>query len=344
MEQRPAEDLEALEIIKREADRAAKIVSDLRLFARQTQDESSERTAVDLNDVVRHVCKVRRYSLETRGITIVEELAAGLPLVHANRGEVEQVVVNLVVNAEQAMATVPGERRLRLRTVPGITDVTLMVGDTGPGIAPEHRDRIFDPFFTTKPPGEGTGLGLSIVHSIVSEHGGQIRVDSDPRHGTTFIVELPRAAPSDRHATEEEQGPVPSPGLGLSVLLVEDEDSVRRATARYLSRLGYRVDAAAEGGEALRLLDAGEYDIVVSDLRMPGLDGEELLHRLRERGGGLERRLIFLTGDTPGASSVPEIAAEGIPVLFKPVRLDEVAREISRLATALGSGSAVDAQ
>jgi len=281
---------------------------------------------------VRHVCKVRRYSLETRGISIVEELAGGLPLVHANRGEVEQVVVNLVVNAEQAMATVSGERQLRLRTVRGIADVTLMVSDTGPGIAPEHRDRIFDPFFTTKPPGEGTGLGLSIVHSIVNEHGGQIRVESDPSHGTTFIVELPRAAPTDRRAVEEEPGPVP--GRDLRVLLVEDEDSVRRATARYLSRLGYRVDAAAEGGEALRLLNEGQYDVVVSDLRMPGLDGEALLSRLRERGGGLERRLIFLTGDTPAGGGVPELSAEGIPVLFKPVRLEEVAREILRLAEA----------
>ncbi|MBW3630027.1 MAG: response regulator, partial [Gemmatimonadetes bacterium] len=340
MEPRPTEDLEALEIIKREADRAAKIVSDLRLFARQTQDDSSARSAVDLNEVVRHVVKVRRYSLETRGIAVVDELAGDIPPVRANRGEVEQVVLNLLVNAEQAMASEEGERRLLLRTALGANGVTLLVGDTGPGILPEHRDRIFDPFFTTKSPGEGTGLGLSIVHSIVTEHGGRIRVESSPS-GTSFVVELPCATRAEAAEVLDPAGP-PLATRDLRVLVGEEDDSARRATTRYLTRLGYHVDTATDDAELRRLLDGSDYDAVVCDLRMPGLDSESLLRLVQQQGAGLDRRLIFLTGDATGTPGLVHLAARGVPVLLKPVRLEELGREVQRVIGAVPSSSDTD--
>ncbi|HEV2146450.1 MAG TPA: ATP-binding protein [Longimicrobiaceae bacterium] len=193
LDERPAEDREALEAIEREAARAASIVADLRLAVRQTERSAGARTPVQLNEVVRQVLALRGYALQTHGVEVRDDLAGDLPLVLAVRGELEQVVLNLVLNAEHALAGHPGERRLEVRTRPGALGVSLHVVDSGPGIPEDHLERIFDPSWTTPEPGKGTGLGLGPVHGIVAEHGGTIRVHSEPGRGAAFTVELPRA-------------------------------------------------------------------------------------------------------------------------------------------------------
>ncbi|HET7321326.1 MAG TPA: ATP-binding protein, partial [Longimicrobiaceae bacterium] len=222
LEERGEEDREALEIIRREADRAAKVVSDLRIFARQTQEEQGERGEVDLNDVVRHVLKLRSYAMTTRDIEVVEELDPDLPRVWANRGEIEQVALNLIVNAEQAVLTRPCPRRITLRTQPAGKGAALLVIDNGPGIPDGQRARIFDPFFTTKAPGEGTGLGLSLVHGILQEHGGEIRVESEPGQGAAFTVTLP-GVPKTARPPEVEEAARPANRRPLRILVVDDE-------------------------------------------------------------------------------------------------------------------------
>ncbi|HEX8362240.1 MAG TPA: PAS domain S-box protein [Longimicrobium sp.] len=330
MEPRPDSEREDLETIARETERMAKIVSDLRLIARGTQEESGKREPVDLNDVVRHVLKTRAYALRTGNVEVADDLAAGLPTLLADRGKLEQVLLNLVINAEQALAGVAGDRRLAVRTRPAAGGVSLQVSDNGPGIPPEHLDRIFDPFFTTKLPGEGTGLGLSLVHTIVSEHEGEIRVDSEPGKGTFIRVDLP-AAPEP-----SEDAPAPEAPAGavrpLRVLVVDDEAAVRKVVVRSLQRRGHTVDEAADGGRALQLLDAPGvvYDAIVSDLRMPGMSGDTLLSRLRERGGA-DRRLVFLTGDTASPDAMRILADAGVPVLPKPGGIVEVAGVVERL-------------
>jgi PAS domain S-box-containing protein len=333
LEERGEEDREALEIIRREADRAAKVVSDLRQLARETQEGEGARTAVDLNEIVGHMVKVRRYSLETGNVEIREDLAGNLPAVLANRSEIEQVVLNLLVNAEQAMAAQEEPRRLILRTRRTPDGATIHVVDSGPGIPPQYLERIFDPFFTTKSPGEGTGLGLALVHNIVTEHGGQIHVESEPGKGTAFRIDLPRAP-----------GPVraPSPGgkgfaaaaRSLRILVVDDEEPIRLVSTRFLEHLGHRVEAVADGNEALRRWEEGEYDLILSDLRMPGLCGEELIERLRARGRGLERRLIVVTGDVASTRAARLVSEAGIPVLVKPVRLEDLARAVDHAVQA----------
>ncbi|HUF12697.1 MAG TPA: ATP-binding protein [Longimicrobiales bacterium] len=193
MDERPAEDREMLETIAREAERAAKIVADLRIVARDSQQEPpAARSAIDLNELVRHVVGVRRPLLETRGIMVSEDFAHDLPTIQASRAQLEQVVVNLLMNAEHALEGVRARpRELVLRTRPTPLGAALHVIDSGAGIRREHIDRIFDPFFTTRAPGEGTGLGLTLVHSIVTEHGGSLRVDSEPDRGTEFVIDLP---------------------------------------------------------------------------------------------------------------------------------------------------------
>lgn len=331
---RPEEEREDLETIKREASRMAKIVSDLRLLARQTQDEEQgQKEPVGLNEVVRHVLKVRGYSLRTSNIEVREDLADDLPSVLADRGQLEQVLLNLVVNAEQAMATHHQGGRLILRTRPSRDGVSLYIVDNGPGIPGEHLDRIFDPFFTTKPPGEGTGLGLSLVHGIITEHGGKLRVESEVGKGAAFAIDLPVAPTID--ATRAEAAAASTPARALRILVVDDEPVLRRSIERYLTRRGHAVDVASEGGEALRLLDgAGEagYDAILSDLKMPGLSGEQLLTRLRERSTGLDRRLVFLTGQIAGGDASRLFAIANVPVLPKPIGLEEIAQTLERRA------------
>jgi PAS domain S-box-containing protein len=334
LDERPPEDREALEVIEREAARAAKIVADLRLVARQTERSGGARDPVQLNDVVRGVLEIRGYTLQTHNVEVRADLARDLPPVLADRVEMEQVVLNLVLNAEHSLADHPGRRRLIVRTRSSALGVSLQVVDSGPGIPEEHLERIFDPFWTTKEPGQGTGLGLSLVHGIVAEHGGEIRVDSELGGGAAFAVELPRAPAAPA------RGPSDAAVRPLRVLVVDDEAPIRRSLARYLERRGHRVDEASDGREALaRLADAGDepYDVILADLRMPGLDGDRLLAELRAGGTGAEERLVFITGDALSDAAAAAHAASGIPVMFKPFELEEVARAVEQRA---GGGTA----
>jgi PAS domain S-box-containing protein len=339
---RSPEDAEDLRTIHREARRAAKIVADVRLLARETQEEVREHTNVDINDVVRHVLRTRQYTFATRNIAVRQDLAADLPVVSGDRGQIEQVVINLIVNAEQAMVANTTDRRIIVRTRATNAGVSLNIVDFGPGIPAEYLDRIFDPFFTTKTPGEGTGLGLSLVHSIVAEHGGAVNVESEIGKGTSFRVDLPLARVGDAAdcpAVTQPAAPTQATDR-LTILVVDDEPAIRRALSRYLTRRGHEVDVAEDGAEALRLLEASDgdhYDVILSDLRMPGLGGDELIERLRQQASGLHRRVIFLTGDAASGDAARILAALDAPVIYKPVELAELAARVERFAQEIAS-------
>jgi two-component system NtrC family sensor kinase len=329
LDRRPDEDREALEIVMAEADRAAKIVADLRTIARQTRDDS-DREPVDVNEIVKHVLQLRRYTLGTNNISVVERLAPDLPPVWANRGELEQAVLNMVLNAEEALAARRGRRRIEIRTRQVPSGVQLQLEDSGPGIPEEHLERVFDPFWTTKAPGEGTGLGLSLVYRIVTDHGGDVRVRSEPGSGAVFTVLLPATPVADPEPDESFADEPPRP---LRVLLVDDERALRNSIARYLRRRGHRVDEAQDGAAALAMISrTPDYDVILTDLRMPGLSGEQLLERLRSTGLGLHRQVVVITGDAAHADAARIVEATGAPTLIKPVKLQDVARAIEQHA------------
>jgi PAS domain S-box-containing protein len=312
---------DALVTIHKEAKRAAKIVSNLLIFARQRHPE---RTEADLNQVLQDTLELRRYSLRTHTIDVETDYDPELPLTWADAFQLQQVILNLLTNAEQALRTHGGEKRITLRTRREGEFIVASVTDSGPGIPAEEIDQIFNPFFTTKPVGEGTGLGLSISDAIIREHGGQIRVSSRPGEGATFTVELPIVhAPVPR---TDEMAIAPEPSMApLTMLIVDDEPAIRAALSLYLEREGHIVDAVASGGEALEHARSRRYDAILLDLRMPDMSGDVVFAELQASDPEHAARVVFATGDADSDAARTFLQQSGRPYICKPFALEDVA-------------------
>jgi two-component system, NtrC family, sensor kinase len=324
----PDEQRRAVETIHAEARRAARIVQNLLTFARQ---RSPERSTTDLNKVVADALELRRYSLTSSRVEIQTELDPQIPLTWADPFQLQQVLLNLLTNAEHAMADWPGERRIHIRTWADSELLHVSVADTGPGVSEVHIGNVFDPFFTTKGVGEGTGLGLSISDGIVREHGGRIRVESRPGSGATFTVELPYAPPPAQGEQDQSPGPAAAPSR-YTVLVVDDEPAIRTALTTFFKSLGHSVDAVGSGREALSLTHGRSYDAILLDLRMPDVSGDMVFEELRTRSPELADRVIFLTGDTQSESARHFFMRTGRPVLSKPFALDDIAAVLVEVA------------
>ena len=270
-----------LETILGESERAARIVRNLLTFARKRQ---TTRAMVDLNQVIRETLALRAYEQRVSNITVIDALAAGLPQVFADGYQIQQVLLNLVINAEQAMLSANGRGILVVRTWHDADQesVILEINDDGPGIPDELQPKIFDPFFTTKEVGQGTGLGLTVAYAIVQEHGGRIRLESRPHAGASFYVEVPVSggklppAPLARKSYDASSEGV----AGASILVVDDEAALASAVTDALRDAGYVVEHAADGEEALARIKAQSFDAVICDLKMPRLDGKAFFRTL----------------------------------------------------------------
>ncbi|MGH7618500.1 MAG: hybrid sensor histidine kinase/response regulator, partial [Gemmatimonadaceae bacterium] len=315
-----AQDRQAIDAIHQEARRAAKIVANLLTFARQHQPE---RRVTDLNRVIEDTLELRRYALRVANVELEANLDPHLPLTWADPFQLQQVMLNLVANAEHALTKSDGPRVITISTSHADAQLVIRVADSGPGIPAEHQRRIFNPFFTTKPVGEGTGLGLSISDGIVREHGGRIRLESTSGQGATFVIELPFVLPPAIITPTEPIAPI-SAKPGRRVLVVDDEASLRHAVATYFRSLGHEVDAVATGLDALDRASNLDYDAILLDLRLPDIAGDEVLARLRamSREPG---RVVFITGDTQSESARRALEASGHPTVAKPFLLDELA-------------------
>ena len=314
-----------LETILSESERAAKIARNLLTFARK---RNTTRTLVDLNGIVRDTLTLRAYEQRVSNVTILEALASGLPQVFADPHQVKQVLLNLIINAEQAMLTANGRGTLIVRTwyTEANEMVVLEINDDGPGVPAEMQTKIFDPFFTTKAVGKGTGLGLTVAYAIVEEHGGQIRVLSTPGSGASFFVSLPATAGVRRASPAPSPVPPAQTAAGSAVLVVEDEPALAAAVADALTDAGYRVERAADGEEALERVRAGIFDLVICDLKMPRLDGPSFYRVLSRLKPALARRVVFVTGDVAGTEAERFLLETGCRWLPKPFRLRDLLR------------------
>jgi two-component system NtrC family sensor kinase len=319
---------DSLEVIKAETMRASQVVKDLLAFARRSEPH---REPLDLNLVVTRTLRLRHYQLSTHDIHVETTLSQELPSVVGDARQLQQVCLNLVTNAVQAMEPM-GRGQLRVVTRVDGSSVILEMIDTGPGIAPAVRARIFEPFFTTKPEGEGTGLGLSVSYGIVTAHGGTIEVADTSPNGTTFRITLPSAEAVARAGIARPITPLlpRSPLHGIRLLVVDDEPALRSGLEAFGQLRGFTVLVAANGEEAFDRIRRTAVDAIVCDLRMPELDGFGLYDRLRHERPGLAARMVFITGDLISADKRLNTRQ---PILAKPFafeRLEEALVSVMR--------------
>ena len=312
------------EKIRRAAQRSARIVQTFLAMARQ---KAPNRTVVHLNDVVSAALDLTIYGLRSNGILLEEQLVDALPRVMGDADQLHQVVVNLVINAQHAMQDSDGERRLMLTTGPadGGKRVMLEVADTGPGITPEVRRRIFEPFFTTKPQHLGTGVGLSLSQGIVDAHDGTLEV-LPTRRGATFRMTLPamEVPPAGEEDADARPSAISPPQADRRVLIVDDEVELADSLADIFTRLGFAASVAYGGRQAQAMLSERSFELVVTDLRMPDLDGAALFGWAVETRVSLRYGFAFMTGDILSPAAKALLAHPETRFLEKPFTLASV--------------------
>jgi len=314
-----------LRLVADEAERCRRIVHNLLDVARA---RPPERAAVGLNDVASAVADLFSDPLRADAIDLQLDLQEALPPVNGDRHHLQQLLTNLVTNAQQALRRRPGARRIRIATRSRPDTVRLEVEDNGPGVPQALRERVFSPFFTTKGPGSGTGLGLSLSRRTAIEHGGDLRIEEGADGGARFVVALPvqagevAAAPPARRAR-----PIP----GQRLLVVDDEPAFRELLREALEAEGFGVVVADGGARALEQLADSPFDAVISDLRMPDMDGVELRRRAARLRPEVATRFIFASGDPELPALLAGDLLPPAPRLAKPFSVDDLLLALATL-------------
>ena len=321
-----------LDLVAQSAHRCHKIVHSLLSFARQ---HAPERSLVGVNRLIDDVLEIMAYDLRTSNIIVTRKLGDNLPRLLADPHQLQQVFINILGNARQALEQFrrDGEIVIRTQLFGGVVRVEFQ--DNGPGIRPDVLSRVFDPFFTTKPVGKGTGLGLSLSYGIIQEHGGNITARSEAGHGAEFIIELPVAVEKSvavvvGEKTTASAFPFESKE-GKSVLVVDDEVWILQLTEELLTQDGYTVVTASNGEKALELIAGQKFDVVVSDWKMPGLSGPRLYEQLRAIEPDLAERIVFMTGDVMNETFQEFLIQWEIPCLPKPFAIGDFRVAVARV-------------
>ena len=338
----PEEARRPIEAIVAQGARMARIIQSLLLFSRQRKPE---RRPVDLGEVVPLILSLRETQLTVAGIRVETEFGEDVPRAEGDAHQLQQVVLNLILNAEQAIlgSGVGGRRtgdHIRITTcarrVGADTWVILQVTDNGPGIPAAVLPRVFEPFFTTKKVGEGAGLGLSVSYGIVEQHGGRLSVESEPGR-TVFTLELPAATEGDPAAgaaaePADASARAAALGRGRRILVVNDEPAIVELVTSVLQDQGWRVDVAAGGRAALERLQETRYDLVLSDVRMPEVDGADFYRAAVAQQKELARRFVFMTGDTANEEVWRVLESIRAPVLSKPFTRQVLLHAVERVS------------
>jgi signal transduction histidine kinase len=313
------------DMIFKAAQRCQRIVSLLLSFARP---QKPERKPVSVNTLVESVLEIVGYPLRTNNIEVVTRLDPALPLIMADGNQVQQVVLNILNNASQAIEANQAEGRIVITTTTQRASVRIIIQDNGPGIPQEILPRIFNPFFTTKGVGKGTGLGLSLCYGIIKEHGGTLTPTSRAGEGATFTIDLPAL---ESNGSKAEASGLPSPekidrreGAGKRVLIIDDEEPILSLVRENLGNHGYEVMVARHGEAGLNELKESRFDVTFCDWKMPGLNGRQVYERLRTTNPQLCQRMVFITGDVINEQMRQFLESEKVPCVTKPFALPEL--------------------
>ena len=320
----------AAQKIRTAAERCARIVRTFLAMARQQQPE---RGPVAINDVVLAALDITGYAIRTSSIEVALDLSKNIPPIHADADQLHQVLLNLIINAQQSLQDQPGPRQIRVTSCfDYLADVAcITVADNGPGIPTHLRPRVFEPYFTTKPTGIGLGVGLAVSLGIVEAHGGTLTVKCPDEGGAVFTILLPVGAVN---VTSAEADPLWQVSADQhAILIVDDEAEIREALAEILTGAGHRVETASSGREALERMAAEHYDVILTDIRMPDIDGRALYQEIERRWPRQAGRVIFVTGDTLASALREFVSESGRPVIEKPFLPSEVRRIVAELAT-----------
>jgi PAS domain S-box-containing protein len=322
--------------IQTAAERCARVVRSFMAIARQ---HKAEKRAVAVAPLLDGAIELLAYGLRSNGIAVYRDYESAMPDVFVDPDQLQQIVVNLIVNANQALQEVTGSRAIEFRTfLGGDGQARIVVDDSGPGIPAPIETQIFDPFFTTKPLGVGTGIGLSISRGLAESQGGRLTLVASMLGGAAFELALPLASRDGSQPKAEstaQQGDILSDRSArtLRAIIVDDEVEIAKLIAEALVRKGYRADLASSGLEAQVLIaEAGDYDAVICDLRMPDMDGPALFHWIKAHHPALVERMLFVTGDALGPAAGRFLAESGRPFLEKPFTPADVARLIAGFA------------
>jgi two-component system, NtrC family, sensor kinase len=314
--------------------RCQKIVQNLLSFARK---QKPERTLSDINDILENTVELRGYEFQVNNIEINRELDRSLPKTIADAHQLQQVFLNVLTNAEQAMLEVHGKGHLTIRTKTNAqkSHITVEIDDDGPGIPESHLTRIFDPFFTTKEVGKGTGLGLSLSYGMIKEHGGNIYARSRLGEGSTFVIELPIIS---RLETENGSAPALMPQSlqfenlvrDKHILVVDDEKYILDFFVEVFQAFPMKVDTASDGRAAMQKMQVFDYDLIITDFKMPQMSGRELFNWITQNKPQMSNRIIFVTGDTVSLETRSFFEDNNSRYLAKPFKIEEVKEVIQQ--------------
>jgi signal transduction histidine kinase/ActR/RegA family two-component response regulator len=330
-----------LEKVALESNRAAKLVSNFLSFARE---QPVHRETVDVNEIIRRAVELRRTDPQNSAMDVQLDLDSQLPSTQADPDQLQQVLVNLLSNSLQALAEVRQPGRVQITSRRKNDLIQILVEDNGPGVPPEVLPYIFEPFFTTKEVGRGTGLGLSIAHSVMTDHHGKMAYQPSALGGAGFVLDLPILSPGAEAAPAS--APVTLPPFAAApkaapaqILILDDEESIAELLGEMLGLLGYSTTLSHSGPDALQLLEQRDFDLIISDFRMPKMNGQEFYQRAIQRKPALARRIIFLTGDVVSEDTQGFLQSTGNPHLSKPFQLARVEQTVAQVLESQAAGS-----
>jgi len=316
-----------LQVIHSEAQRVAKIVENLLVFAHQRKPG---REYLNINEIINRVLELRAYEMKVNNIDVENRLSPDLPSTMADAGQLQQVFLNIVLNAEHFMSKAHNKGKLVVKTEKIGGNIRVSFTDNGAGISKENMDKIFNPFFTTKDVGDGTGLGLSICHGIITQHNGRIYAESELGKGATFVIEIPLLAEPAQPGKAEEIKKEPRKPRGAKILVVDDEVAILVFLKRLLTEWGHSVETINNANKALERLKTERYSLILLDIKLPGMSGIELYHHIEKTVPALTRRVIFITGDVMQDATRSFLEKTGVPHITKPIDIEVLKKMISR--------------